>query len=461
MTNVGTVTSFKAGLDDPNSANWVDVTGQLNSGAFTFTPAELAIINHGTALADGPHTLRMQVTDSNNSTSAVFTVTFTLKSSVTTPTLDLDPNSDTNVLGDHITSLATVSLVGTTDAGASVVLKDNSNNTIGTATADVSGNFSFAGVALQTGANIFTVQATDLAGNQATFSRTITRQDTPPTISTPIANVAVAPNSASTTIDLAAHFTDADMSNSIVQFNTSAGPIDVQLFDTQAPQTVTNFFNYVQSGAYNNSIFHRLIAGFVLQGGGFTFDPTTHTLPAIAALAAVPNEFGVSNTQGTIAMAKLSGLPNSATDQFFFNLVNNASNLDNTNGGFTVFGKILGAADQAVLTTLAATHVSTETSPFDTIPLNNYTGSNFPTDATAANFLTISSVTILKRTEKLTYSIVSNTNANLVTPSLAAGANEMLTLQYAAGQTGTATIVVRATDQFGATVDQTISVTVS
>ena len=152
-------------------------------------------------------------------------------------------------------------------------------------------------------------------------------------------------------------------------------------------------------------------------------------------------------------MAKLGGDPNSATDQFFFNLTDNTTTLGPTNnGGFTVFGKINGPADQAVLNTLTSATVTNQSSfnsAFDTLPLNNYTGSNFPTDSTAANYDLVNDVAIVSRNEVLTYSVVANSNPGLVTTSIV---NNRLTLQYTPNQIGTATIAVQATDQFGATV---------
>ena len=97
------------------------------------------------------------------------------------------------------------------------------------------------------------------------------RADNSPTISNAIADVSVSPNSANTTIDLSANFTDPDITNSTIRFDTNAGPINLTLFDTTAPQTVANFFNYITSNRYDSSFFHRLATGFVLQGGGFTF----------------------------------------------------------------------------------------------------------------------------------------------------------------------------------------------
>ncbi len=139
-------------------------------------------------------------------------------------------------------------------------------------------------------------------------------------------------------------FTDPNASNTIVQLNTTVGPMDLQLFDTAAPQTVANFLSYIQGGQYVNDVFHRLDTNPpVLQGGGFTFNPTTDTINTLTPGPDVPNEFSTtnSNVAGTIAMAKQGGNQNSASSQFFFNLADNSVTLNAANnGGFTVFGKV-------------------------------------------------------------------------------------------------------------------------
>ena len=136
-------------------------------------------------------------------------------------------------------------------------------------------------------------------------------------------------NRAATTIDLAGHFTDPDITNSEVTFNITNGgtpeTLNVTLFDTTAPQTVANFLDYVKAGDYNNALFTRLVSGFVLQGGGLTLDSAQTGLLATPVLPAVPNKFGASNTADTLAMALSSGNINSGTNQFFFNLVSNAT----------------------------------------------------------------------------------------------------------------------------------------
>ena len=280
-----------------------------------------------------------------------------------------------------------------------------------------------------------------------------------PTVRTPIADVSLGKNSPQTSMDLATHFTDPD-AHTFVRFDTSDGPINVQLFDGQAPQTVANFLNYVHSGAYDNSIFHRLASGFVLQGGGFTFDAASTSFASIPTNPSIQNEFGASNTQGTLAMAQVGGDINSATDEFFFNLVDNSSTLDPQK--FAVFGKIIGLDDQNVLNALAATPVKNESSTnsaFNTLPLANYTGTNFPTDTTTSNYLIVKDVAIVKR--DLTYSVVSNSNPTLLAASIDPNDNALVDMRPSTNQTGTATIVVEATDQYGASVTASFNVTVT
>jgi cyclophilin family peptidyl-prolyl cis-trans isomerase len=138
----------------------------------------------------------------------------------------------------------------------------------------------------------------------------------------------------------------------LAQFRTQFGDIDVELYDQDKPVTVRNFIRYAESGAYSNEFFHRCIPKFVVQGGGYTVpDPQSQAAFAltnvtrIQTFPPITNEFNtgqrLSNTYGTIAMAKLPDDPNSATSEWFFNLGNNSTNLDNQNGGFTVFGRVV------------------------------------------------------------------------------------------------------------------------
>jgi len=136
----------------------------------------------------------------------------------------------------------------------------------------------------------------------------------------------------------------AATAGTLVQFRTAFGDIEIELYDADKPVTVQNFLNYVQSGRYQNEFIHRLIPGFVAQGGGFT--AISNTVSPIPTYPPITNEFGVgrtfSNLYGTLAMAKLAGDTNSATSQWFLNLTNNASlDAPNTNDLFVVFGHVI------------------------------------------------------------------------------------------------------------------------
>lgn len=177
-----------------------------------------------------------------------------------------------------------------------------------------------------------------------------------------------------------------------VRFDTSLGNIDVLLLPGSAPATVQNFLNYVRRGTYNNSIFHRSVPGFIIQGGGFTF--SGGTFRALPQDPPVRNEFRTSNSRGTIAMAKLGNNPNSATNQWFFNLANNASNLDNQNQGFTVFGRV--TEGLANMDRIGSTPVfRLNSNELTDIPLLNFRSGQTVTDA---NLVLVRSITILDET---------------------------------------------------------------
>jgi len=129
-----------------------------------------------------------------------------------------------------------------------------------------------------------------------------------------------------------------------VMITTSKGNITVELLPAKAPETVANFLRYVDEGFYNGTIFHRVISGFMIQGGGYDQDYTkkqTHD-PVINEA-----DNGLSNVRGTIAMAR-TGDPHSATAQFFINHTDNPA-LDHRNKGagwgYAVFGKVTGGME--------------------------------------------------------------------------------------------------------------------
>ena len=127
-----------------------------------------------------------------------------------------------------------------------------------------------------------------------------------------------------------------------VEFKTNMGTIVLELYPDRAPETVKNFQQYVKSGFYKGTVFHRVIPGFMIQGGGFTAD-----LQHKPSREPIKNEAnnGLKNAVGTIAMARTSD-PHSATSQFFINVVDNPP-LDYREGnvGYAVFGKVTSGMD--------------------------------------------------------------------------------------------------------------------
>ncbi|HMN92995.1 MAG TPA: peptidylprolyl isomerase [Hydrogenophaga sp.] len=135
----------------------------------------------------------------------------------------------------------------------------------------------------------------------------------------------------------------AQAANPKVRLNTSAGDIVLELYPDKAPRTVENFLQYVQDKHYDGTVFHRVIDGFMIQGGGFTADMTQKATRGPIPLEA---QNGLKNDRGTIAMARTPN-PNSATAQFFINVVNNDGlNAPRPDGhGYAVFGKVVGGME--------------------------------------------------------------------------------------------------------------------
>jgi len=155
----------------------------------------------------------------------------------------------------------------------------------------------------------------------------------------------------------------ADEVKPVVVMTTSAGVIELELMPEQAPLTVANFLRYVESGFFTDTIFHRVIDNFMIQGGGFTVDmERKDTLPPVR------NESinGLPNMRGTISMARTND-PDSATSQFFINLKNN--DFLNANGprpGYAVFGKVVSGMD--IITGIG--HVQTgRQGPYKDVPV--------------------------------------------------------------------------------------------
>ncbi len=146
---------------------------------------------------------------------------------------------------------------------------------------------------------------------------------------------------------------DVKMTKDIVVIETSKGTIEVQLNSEKASITVENFLAYVNSGFYDGTVFHRVMPGFMIQGGGFTPDGTQKPTSEPIKLE---SDNGLGNDAGTIAMARTS-VPDSATSQFFINVANNGFlNYAPGNDGYAVFGKVTSGMD--VVNKIAAVRTS-------------------------------------------------------------------------------------------------------
>lgn len=268
----------------------------------------------------------------------------------------------------------------------------------------------------------------------------------------------VAGGGTSVALDLRNFFSVSGLSGQVVQINTVMGAFNVELLADDAPQTVANFLRYTNRGAYNNSFIHRSVPGFVIQGGGYTLSGTQPQ--EIAKDPAVRNEFRVPNTRGTVAMAKLGSDPNSATCEWFVNLADNRSNLDNQNGGFTVFARVLGNG-MNVVDAIAALQRVNAGSPFDTLPVRNYSGTGSPT---VANLIMVSSVATATAFPtgggpSVVNFTVQNSAPNLVNASLSGSTLNLTTPSD--GGVGSATITVRAVETHGTAVETSFTVSVT
>ena len=203
--------------------------------------------------------------------------------------------------------------------------------------------------------------------------------------------------------------------------------IFIQLLDLPfpdgAPQTVANFLRYIESTdpvtgktlrRYDNTFIHRSIPDFVIQGGGFGYIPDpagenfARDLSSVSVDAPVQNEFSPlrSNVRGTVAMAKAGGDPDSATSQWFINIGDNSANLDNQNGGFTVFGRVIGmtadnagttVADEiAALDSVDIRAVDASFNAFSSLPLFGYTQGDPVPVVDSTNLVRLTRVTVVE-----------------------------------------------------------------
>lgn len=241
--------------------------------------------------------------------------------------------------------------------------------------------------------------------------------------------------------------------------------IDFLLFRDRTPITTENFLGYVNREDYTNMIVHRVVQNFVVQGGGFSANGGIDDLAVdnVPVLAPIQNEFGVSNTLGTISMAKLGGNPDSATSQWFISTGANSTNLDFQNGGFTVFGRVSQGSFSVAqeLNDLGEFNLFNLGGALTATPLVAGTvNDNF----TAESFYRFSSVAEVPlpagqagTAVDLTYSVVSAGGGLMASIS-----DQFLTLNSVVGAIGTReTVVVQAEDSVGNQVVDTFEVLVT
>ena len=263
------------------------------------------------------------------------------------------------------------------------------------------------------------------------------------------------PEGSPITVNLAGVFYDPDAA-SAARLQTNVGSIDIILYPDSTPETVASFLKYTDAGDYDGTVFHRSIPGFIVQGGGFVPAAPGNKFFSVPARPSPTNEPGISNLRGTVAMAKVAGLPNSATTNFFFNLADNSDNLDNQNAGFTAFGRV-STPSLTVMDSLAAKPTKTYSAVIDGSAAQSY--GDWPVNAAPApatmdntKMLVIESA---RRLPVLSYALVPGPASDIVQAALS---GDLLSLKGL--KPGTEDIGLEITDLDGNKITRTLHVTV-
>lgn len=313
------------------------------------------------------------------------------------------------------------------------------------------GNRTISGIATVDG--VYTISVTATFADSTTETRSlvlrVVRAPAAPTVVAAFdaLNVAVG---ASKVVSVTNKFADLD-TPSAARVETTKGNFDIILYSNSTPLTVDNFLDYADDRRYDNVFFHRSVKDFVLQGGGYKYT-SADGFKAVAKYAAVPNEPGISNTLGTVAMAKVSDQPNSATSEFFVNVDDkNPGILDDQNEGFTVFGRVP-QAGMLVVEAIAALPTSTYTltgiGSVENIPMNAVAAPAVLETDKLVKIVTVTAAPILSYT-------VTSDNSTIAT-ALLTGTDVSITGIVS----GSTNIKVKATDLDGNEIVQSIPVTV-
>ena len=254
------------------------------------------------------------------------------------------------------------------------------------------------------------------------------------------------------TLKLPKKFGASEATGSVVELRTN-NPLGNQSFflelfnkkgsaERKTKATAKNFLRYVDNGLYDQSIFHRSVSNFVLQGGGFAAPLVSSSqggMPTeIQDYGTVKNQPGNSNLEGTVAMAKIGGQPDSATNQWFINLSDNTF-LDEQNGGFTVFGKVLGGG-MDVVGDLASADVFNFGGVVSQLPL--WTPPGDVVDVRPDDYLTVDRARELPAKKQPFSLAVESSDEDLLTASVTK--KQRIKLKASAGASGKVEVNVRS-----------------
>ena len=277
-------------------------------------------------------------------------------------------------------------------------------------------------------------------------------------------------SNASKTIKIPKGFGHEETTGSVVELTINTPGDDSSLFfelydkkgaaDTLTKKTAKNFLKYTKKGRYDDSFFHRSVDNFVIQGGGFSIpnkDYLDGGVPdSIKTFSTIKNEPGNPNVTGSVAMAKLPGDPDSATSQWFINLADNDF-LNTDNGGYTVFGNVLGDGMKLV-ETMAETIVVPAAEYYQNSALNELplwdvnVGSQDGNDIANVrpdDFLTITEASKLGKKDSLATYEVSSSDPSLVSVKL--GKNNKIKITSSGNQKGKVDVTVTATSRLDGT----------